>query len=369
MILCSNPHAQYLAHREAIDRAVQRVLAGGRYILGAEVAAFEAEFSAYLGVSHAVGVGSGTDAIQIGLRALGIEAGDEVITPSHTAVATVAAIELSGATPVFADIEPRTMTLAPDAVERAITARTRAIVAVHLYGQAADLDALSAIAERRGLFVVEDCAQCHGASLHGRRLGSVGRFGCFSFYPTKNLGAIGDGGLIATNDAALATRCRELREYGWTAERESTVPGLNSRLDELQAGILREKLSHLDSDNAARERIGKSYDAAFAGGPFRLPERRTGATHVFHQYVVRSPARDALLAWLRKRGVAAGVHYPLPVHLQRAYAGRLRGAENLPETERAAREVLSLPMYPELDQRAVETVIQALLAFWKKEAS
>jgi len=369
MILCSNPHAQYLAHREAIDQAVARVLASGRYILGDEVSSFESEFARYLGVPHAIAVASGTDALQIALRAAGVGPGDEVIAPSHTAVATVAAIELTGASPVFADIEPRYFTLDPNAVERRIGERTRAIVAVHLYGQAADLEALSAIAEKRGLFVIEDCAQSHGAAWQGRRLGSLGRFGCFSFYPTKNLGALGDGGLVATSDDALAARCRALREYGWNEQRESTLSGLNSRLDEVQAAILRAKLVHLDRDNGLRGDIARSYDAALSGGPFRLPERRSGTTHVFHQYVTRAPERDALLGSLHARGVAAGVHYPVPVHLQRAYLGRIRGSDALPETERAAREVLSLPMYPELEEPAVRAVISAMLESSRKEAS
>jgi dTDP-4-amino-4,6-dideoxygalactose transaminase len=369
MILCSNPRAQYLAHRESIDRAVARVFASGRYVLGEEVSAFESEFAAYLGITHAVAVASGTDALHVALRAAGIGAGDEVIAPSHTAVATVTAIELAGATPVFADIEPDYFTLDPLAVERVVTDRTRAIVAVHLYGQAADLDALGAIAERRGLVLIEDCAQAHGASWQGRKLGCVGTIGCFSFYPTKNLGALGDGGLVVTSDAKLFARCRELREYGWNERRESVVPGLNSRLDELQAAILRAKLGYLDRDNGLREGIARTYDRALAHGPWHLPKRRPGAGHVFHQYVLKTKKRDDLLASLRTRGVAAGVHYPVPVHEQPAYLGRVRGADALPETERAAREVLSLPMYPELEEQAVEIVVAGALAFSKKEAS
>jgi dTDP-4-amino-4,6-dideoxygalactose transaminase len=369
MIPCSNPHAQYLAHRDAIDRAVLGVLASGRYILGEEVAHFEAEFARYVGAAHAVAVANGTDAIHVALRSAGIGPGDEVIAPSHTAVATVAGIELSGATPVFADIDPTYFTLDPNAVERAASQRTRAIVAVHLYGQAADLDALGAIAERRGLVLVEDCAQAHGATLHGRRLGSIGHFGCYSFYPTKNLGAIGDGGLVATNDEKHAACARALREYGWNERRESTVAGFNSRLDELQAAILRVKLEHLDRDNALRGSIAERYDAALARGPWSLPERRAGSTHVFHQYVVRSPERDALLGSLREHGVLAGMHYPVPVHLMPGYRGRIRGCDALAETERAAREVLSLPMYPELEATAVDSVVSAMLAFQKREAS
>jgi len=369
MIPCSNPHAQYLAHREAIDRAVLGVLASGRYILGEEVSRFEEEFATYLGVRHGVAVANGTDAIHVALKSAGIGPGDEVIAPSHTAVATVAGIELTGATPVFADIDPKYFTLDPNAVERAIGERTRAIVAVHLYGQAADLDALGALAERRGLVLVEDCAQAHGAKWHGKRVGSIGRASCFSFYPTKNLGAIGDGGLVATNDEKLATRARVLREYGWNERRESTAPGFNSRLDEVQAAILRVKLEHLDRDNELREGVARIYDAGLAGGPFRLPERRGGSTHVFHQYVVRSRARDALLGALRERGVAAGIHYPVPVHLMPGYAGRIRGGDVLSETERAASEVLSLPMFPELERASAEAVVSAVRAFRERESS
>jgi dTDP-4-amino-4,6-dideoxygalactose transaminase len=365
MILCSNPRAQYLAHREDIDRAVARVLASGRYVLGDEVSGFESEFAAYLGVRHAVAVASGTDALHIALRAAGIGPGDEVIAPSHTAVATVAAIELSGAIPVFADIEPAFFTLDPSAVERVVSERSRAVIAVHLYGQAADLGALGALCERLGLSLIEDCAQAHGASWQARKVGSVGRLACFSFYPTKNLGALGDGGLVATNDAKLFTRCRELREYGWNEKRESARPGLNSRLDEMQAAVLRAKLGHLDRDNAQRERIARTYDVALAHGPWRLPGRRPGTSHVFHQYVLRSDERDELLADLRARGVAAGIHYSVPVHRHPAYLARIRGAEALPETERAACEVLSLPIYPELEKKDVEKVIAAMLASGK----
>jgi dTDP-4-amino-4,6-dideoxygalactose transaminase len=369
MIPCSNPHAQYLSHREAIDRAVLGVLASGRYVLGDEVSRFEAEFAKYVGTSHAVAVANGTDAIHVALRSAGVGAGDEVIAPSHTAVATIAGIELSGAAPVFADVDPRYFTLDPNAVERALSDRTRAIVAVHLYGQAAELDALGAIAERRGLTLIEDCAQAHGARWHERRLGSIGRLGCFSFYPTKNLGAIGDGGLVVTNDEKLSARARALREYGWNERRESTVPGFNSRLDEIQAAILRVKLEHLDRDNENRGSIARSYDAELARGPWRLPERRAGSTHVFHQYVLRSRTRDALLASLKEHGVAAGVHYPVPVHLMPGYRGRVRGGDALPETERAASEVLSLPMYPELELPSVRAVIAAMLAIAEKETS
>jgi dTDP-4-amino-4,6-dideoxygalactose transaminase len=276
MITCSNPQAQYLAHQAAIDTAMRRVLESGQLIQGPAVKAFERDFAAYIGVSHAVGVANGTDALVVALRALGIRAGDEVITTAHTAVATVAAIELAGATPVFADIEPRYFTLDPAAVERAITPRTKAIVPVHLYGQGADLDAFAALARRHGLRLIEDCAQAHGALHAGRRLGSVGDVGCFSCYPTKNLGALGDGGVLVTNDAELAARCRRLREYGWNEARDAVEPGQNSRLDELQAAVLGVKLAALDADNGRRQAHAREYDRRLAGGSLTLPEVRPG---------------------------------------------------------------------------------------------
>jgi len=360
MIPCSNPKAQYLAHQAGIDAALRAVLDGGQLILGPEVKAFESEFAAYIGVGHAVGVANGTDAIVVALRALGIRAGDEVITTAHTAVATVAAIELAGATPVFADIDPRSFTLDPAAVQRAITARTKAIVAVHLYGQSADIDALQALARRHGLRLVEDCAQAHGARSAGRRLGSIGDVGCYSCYPTKNLGALGDGGVLVTNDAEVAARCRRLREYGWTESRDAAEPGMNSRLDELQAAVLRVKLAALDADNERRRALAARYDTALAGTPFELPAVRANSTHVYHLYVVRTRERARVQAHLRERGVAAGIHYAVPVHLQTAYRGRIAGASALPETERAALEVLSLPMYPELTPAEVDQVCAAL---------
>jgi dTDP-4-amino-4,6-dideoxygalactose transaminase len=363
MILCANPRAQYLAHKVWIDAAIQRVLDGGRYVLGPEVSTFESEFAAYIGVACGVGVANGTDALVIALKALGIGPGDEVITTAHTAVATVAAIELAGATPVFADIEPDYFTLDPAAVERAISPQTKALIPVHLYGQPAAIPEFVALAKRYGLKLIEDCAQCHGARYAGKRLGSYGDVACFSSYPTKNLGALGDGGAIVTNDAELANRCRLIREYGWAERYVSHIPGQNSRLDELQAAVLRVKLAALDVDNGRRAEVADHYDRALAGSGLVLPKRRPNSSHVFHLYVLRSARRDALLDQLRGQGVGALIHYPLPVHRQQAYAGRIRGAGALPETERAAAEVLSLPMYPELSRDEVEQVIRSVLRF------
>jgi dTDP-4-amino-4,6-dideoxygalactose transaminase len=360
VISCADPKAQYLAHKAEIDAAIASVLEHGRYILGTEVSAFEQEFAAFIGVAHGIGVGSGTEAIHVALAACGIGSGDEVITVGHTAVATVSAIELAGAVPVLVDIEPGCFTLDPALLTRAITARTKAVIPVHVYGQPADLDGILAIARAHGLKVIEDCAQAHGAHYRGRTLGSWGDIACFSFYPTKNLGAIGDGGLVVTDDAALAERARLVREYGWAERYISAIPGWNSRLDELQAAILRVKLRHLAQDNAKRRYLATLYDTGLAQTDLVLPAQRPDSLHVYHLYVVRSRQRDALQAQLRSAGIAALVHYPVPVHLQPAYLGRVRGGEALPVTEQAAREVLSLPMYPELTEEAVRTVISAL---------
>lgn len=364
MILCGNPRAQYESHRAEIDEAIGRVLASGRYILGDEVAAFEREFAEYLGVRHAVGVGSGTEALHLALAACGIGAGDEVITVAHTAVATVAGIELCGATPVFVDIEPDYFTLNPDQLESAITSRTKAIIPVHLYGQPAELAAIIAVAERHGIRVIEDCAQAHGAMYRDRRAGAWGDIACFSFYPTKNLGAIGDGGAVVTNDSDLAERVRGLREYGWTCERNiSHASGWNSRLDELQAAILRVKLRYLDADNDQRRRIAALYDELLRDSDLILPRRRKDATHVFHLYVVRSEEREDVVLRLKAAGVGASIHYSVPVHLQPAYRGRVRTAGELTNTERVASEILSLPIYPELTDAEIERVAQACVNY------
>jgi len=363
MILCANPGAQYQAHKHEIDAAVARVLAKGWYILGEETRAFEAEFAAYIGVRHAVGVGSGTDAVQLALAACEIGAGDEVITVSHTAVATVAAIEMAGATPVLVDIEPDFFTIDPAKIEAAITPHTRAIIPVHIYGQPVNLDAILDLASRHKLRVIEDCAQAHGAAYRGTRVGAHGDIACFSFYPTKNLGAIGDGGMVVTDDASLAERVRLLREYGWAERYVSHISGRNSRLDELQAAILRVKLPRLDEDNHKRARIAQKYSEGLSDCGLALPTVREHATHVFHLYVVRAPERHELQAFLNSQGVNTLIHYPVPVHLQPAYVNVARGADGLSKTEAAAREILSLPMYPELADQDVEQVIDSIRSF------
>ena len=363
MIPIANPAAQYRRYQAEIDQAIHRVLDSGWYILGEEVRAFEAEFAAYVGVKFAIGVGSGTEALHLALRACDIGPGDEVITVSHTAVATVAAIELCGATPVLVDIDADRYTLDPEKLPGLLTPRTKAIVPVHLYGQPAEMAPTLEIAHQHGLKVIEDCAQAHGATYQGQRVGSWGDLGCFSFYPTKNLGALGDGGMVVTDDAALAEKARLMREYGWAERYVSHIRGWNSRLDELQAAVLRVKLRCLDGDNAARARLATLYNQLLADTDLTLPVEHPGSNHVYHLYVIRTKRRDELQAFLREQGIGTLVHYPVPVHLQPAYRGRLSGSNDLPETERAAREVLSLPMYPELAESDVKVVAEAMLKF------
>ena len=364
MILQADPKAAYLAQRDEIDAAIARVLASGWYVLGEEVAAFEREFAAFQETAHGIGVGSGTAALSLALRALGVGPGDGVATVAHTAVATVAAIELIGAVPLLVDID-RGYAMDPGSLEALLQAPpvpVKAVVPVHIYGQPADMETILPLARRHGLAVLEDCAQSHGARLGGRPAGTFGDAAAYSFYPTKNLGALGDGGFVATADAATAERVRSLRAYGWRQVRYvSEEPGDNSRLDELQAAILRVKLRRLAADTERRRAIASAYDAALADGPLPPPWRRPGAAHAFHLYVVETGERDALAAALKGAGIGTNVHYPVPVHLQPAYAGRIALAPGgLPATERAAGRVLSLPLFPQMSDAQVERVAAAL---------
>jgi dTDP-4-amino-4,6-dideoxygalactose transaminase len=363
MILCSNPLSQYLSYKSEIDKAISRVLNGGWYIIGEETRAFEEEFARYVGVSYAIGVGSGTDAIHLALRTCGIGKDDEVVTVSHTAVATVAAIELAGATPVLVDIEEDFYTLDPEKLEKVITKNTKAIIPVHLYGQPANLDPILEIAKKFNLIVIEDCAQAHGAMYKDKKIGSYGDMACFSFYPTKNLGAVGDGGIVVTDNKDLAEKARSLREYGWAERYVSHLAGFNTRLDEIQAAILRVKLQHLDEDNGKRRRIAGLYEKGLSDFSLILPKERDGVTHVYHLYVVRSGERDYLRAFLKSKDIGTLVHYPVPIHLQPAYQGRLTGGSGLLRTEKAAREVLSLPMYPELGEEEIMKIVDAIKEF------
>ena len=355
--------AFYRAHRGEIDEAVARVLASGWYILGREVEAFEQEFAEAFGFGHGIGVASGTDALVLSLLATGVRSGDRVATTSHTAVATVAAIALAGAEPVLVDIEPSGFTIDPAKLADTFEAipGIKAVVAVHLYGQAADLAAIQGIVRQYGARLIEDCAQAHGAMLDGHWVGSFGDVAAYSFYPTKNLGAFGDGGLVVTRDPEIAERVRSLREYGWKNRYVSETVGMNSRLDELQAAILRVRLPKLAAANGRRRQIAAAYDRGLADTGLALPVARAQAIHVYHQYVVRHTDRDRFQARLRDAGVGTNIHYPVPVHFQPAYAGRiLIGPHGLHESEAAAREVLSLPMYPELEDDALMQVVKAI---------
>ncbi len=363
----ADPGAGYRALKAEIDEAVSRALESGWYILGKEVAAFEREFAAWLGVGRSVGCGNGTDAIALALRALGVGPGMAVATVSHTAVATVAAIEMVGAVPVLLDIEPDFYTMDPGELAALLDAPPaglppiRAVIPVHLYGQPADLDPIVAVCARHGVPVIEDCAQAHGAMLGGRRVGTLTDIAAFSLYPTKNLGALGDGGMVATDDADLADRVAALRQYGWQRRYISDEVGVNSRLDELQAAILRVKLRHLDRQTARRQVIAAAYDAALVDGPIAPPQRRAGASSVFHLYVVRVTQRAVLQERLRGMGIGTAVHYPVPVHLQPAYAGRVAlGPAGCQATVVAAEEVLSLPIFPEMTDSQVSQVCEAL---------
>lgn len=349
--------------RADLDEAYSRVLASSRFIIADQTRCFESEFAAYIGAGYGVGVNSGTDALHLALRACDIRSGDEVITVSHTAVATVAAVEMSGATPVLVDIDPSTFTLDPARLAEAITPRTKAIIPVHLYGHPASLGPITSIARNHNLRVIEDCAQAHGALYEGRRVGSRGDLGCFSFYPTKNLGALGDGGIVVTNDPALAERLRLLREYGWKERHVSALPGVNTRLDELQAAFLRKKLPYLNADNEERRRLAAIYNEALDLPGISIPRQQKCTEHVYHLYVIRTSHRQPLLEYLKTHGIDTLIHYPLPVHMQPAYQHRLPGSKRLAETERAAGEVLSLPLYPGLRGDEQQTVIERIRMF------
>jgi dTDP-4-amino-4,6-dideoxygalactose transaminase len=355
--------AQYAALRPDIDAAIARVIANTSFIMGPEVRAFEEAFAAWCQARFAVGISSGTAAIELTLRALGVGPGDEVITTPFTFIATGEAISATGATPVFADIDPATYNLDPAAVEAALTARTRALLPVHLYGQPADMAALAAIAQRRGLALLEDAAQAHGAEIAGRRAGSLGHAACFSFYPGKNLGCYGDGGAVTTDDEALAGRLRKLRDHGRSSKYVHDELGYGHRLDALQAAILAAKLPHLDAANAARRRLAARYRQLLAGADLVLPYVPEGVTPAWHLYVVRTTRRDALLASLRAEGIEAGIHYPLPLHLQPAYRSLGLGAGSFPVAEAAAQQVLSLPLFPEMTDEQQERVAAAVIRY------
>jgi dTDP-4-amino-4,6-dideoxygalactose transaminase len=360
MIPCANPAAGVQLRRAAIDAAIRNVLDRGRYILGDEVAAFEREFAAFCGTSEAVGVSSGTDGLVVAMACLGVGPGDEVVTVSHTAVATVSAIVQLGARPVLMDIDPQTFGMDPAELGQAFGPRTRAVIPVHLYGHAVDMDAVMQLADQHRVPVIEDCSQAHGARWRGRRVGTFGRVGVFSCYPTKNLGAIGDAGVVVTSDPVIAQQLREYREYGWRERYNSSTHGMNHRLDELQAAILRVRLRHLDADNQRRRELAAQYSNALRDLPIGLPTVHAKCEAVFHLYVITSLERDRLRTSLAGLGIGCLVHYPFAVHQQQAYAQRVRCVGKLAVTERAAASVLSLPLFPEMTDEQQERVISSL---------
>jgi dTDP-4-amino-4,6-dideoxygalactose transaminase len=370
MLLPADPKAGYLAHKDLLDQAIRETMESGWYIMGPKVAIFEERFATYLGASSCVGVANGTDAVSLALRACGVGPGDRVLTVSHTAVATVSAIDWIGAKPVLVDIDPCTYTIdiqkAEDTLKQASAGGIKAIVAVHIYGHPANVTALSVIAQRHGIVLIEDCAQAHGARIAGRKVGSIGDCGAFSFYPTKNLGAFGDGGAVATSRAGVKEKLRLLQQYGWRERYISVDAGYNSRLDELQAAILNCKLAWLDTDNDRRRTIAHSYNEGLSGLPLETPVERADCRHVYHQYVIRLKDRDKLKAHLEGQGIRTAILYPMPVHLQPGYSSRVEmGKGGLSVTEQAAHEILCLPIYPELSDSAVAAVISSIRDYFK----
>jgi dTDP-4-amino-4,6-dideoxygalactose transaminase len=357
--------AQYARIRAEVDAAVARVLAGAQFIGGEECAQFEREFAAYCGVAHACGVANGTDALTLALKAYGVGPGDEVVTVANTFIATGEAILLNGARPVFVDVIPETFTMDASRIEAALSPRTKLILPVHLYGHPADMQAIGDVAARHGLPVLEDAAQAHGASEHGRRAGNLGHAATFSFYPGKNLGAYGDAGAVVSNDSDFVARVRQLANHGSGTHRyDNVVPGTNSRLDALQAAVLRVKLRHLETWNQERRAGACAYTRALDNVPgLTLPRERAGACSAWHLYTVRTAGRDALHERLRQKGIASAIHYPRPIHLQPALAAAGGAPGDLPVSELLSTEVLSLPLYPELSHTAIEDIAAEVRGF------
>jgi dTDP-4-amino-4,6-dideoxygalactose transaminase len=355
-----DPKLQYEALREEIDAAYRRVLASGQFILGKEVEAFEEEFARYCGVRYAVGLNSGTSALSLALQALGVGPGDEVITVSLTFVATVEAISLLGARPRFVDIDEKSYTLDPAQIEAAITKKTKGIIPVHLYGQPADMDPILDLAKKRKLFVLEDAAQAHGALYKGNRVGSLGHAACFSFYPTKNLSAFGEGGAVVTNDAKLALQIKKLRNHGGIERYTHELIGTNARMEAFHGAVLRAKLTRLDSWNELRRKHARTYGSLLKGLDLVLPQEAPYAKSVFHVYVIRAAERDRLNAYLNEQGIGSAIHYPTPSHLLECYRPLGCREGDLPVTERVAREVLSLPVYPEMTEDQLRFVAETV---------
>jgi dTDP-4-amino-4,6-dideoxygalactose transaminase len=358
---------QYLMHREAIDKAMQRTCEAGTFILGPEVSRFEQSFADYLGVLETIGVANGTDALRLAAAALGIGPGDEVLIPDNTFIATALAITALGAIPVPVDIDPSTFLINLNDAKNQLTTRTKAIIPVHLYGRCLDMDAVMFFAKEHNLIVIEDACQAHGAIWNGKRAGTFGHAGCFSFYPSKNLGAFGDGGLVATNDTQLANQVRRARNYGSVKKNRHETPGENSRLDGIQAAVLNVKLPFLDEWNRSRLRAACRYSKQLSEiSGIRLPVIDLAETdrHVFHLYVIQCEKRDSLLAYLESRGIQAGIHYPVPIHLHPAFASFGWDAESCPVTETVSGTLLSLPIYPEITDDQIDYVAATVEAFY-----
>lgn len=353
--------AQYRSIKEEIDQAVLNTLASSQYVLGAEVSAFEEEFAEYCGAAHGIAVNSGTSALHLALLTAEIGPGDEVITVSNTFVATVAAIDYCGAIAVFVDVDPDTLNMDPTLIESAITERTRAILPVHLHGHPADLDPILEVARRHNLRVIEDACQAHGAEYKGRRVGGIGDLGCFSFYPGKNLGACGEGGMVVTQNQAFANKIRLLRDWGQEKKYHHVFKGYNYRMDGIQGAILRVKLRHLDDWTAARREVAHQYNEQLAGLALRIPTEKPWAKPVYHVYAVRTQERDALQQHLNERGVQTGIHYPIPIHLQKAYADSSCHINRLPICEESSSHLLSLPIYPELSIESIGKINTTLI--------
>lgn len=357
--------SQYQKIKDEIQEAISKVLESTAFIMGPDVSQLEKEIAQYCGVKHAIGVGSGTEALHVSLMACGITAGDEVIVPTFTFVATAEVVSILGAKPVFADINPRTFNISIEEIKKRITPKTRCIIPVHLYGQPAEMDEIMELAKKHNLLVVEDCAQAMGAEWKGKKAGSIGDTGCLSFFPSKNLGGYGDGGMILTNRDDLAEKAKAIKNHGSKKKYYHHMIGLNSRLDTLQAAILRVKFRYLDRWNELRRNAASLYDRAFSASPYIIPSVVEGAHHVYHQYTIRTPERDKLQAYLKEKGIASMIYYPLSLHLQEAYAASGYKMGDLPDAEACQKDVLSLPICPEMNEEKVAYVTSVMDEFKK----
>jgi len=361
MIPQASPFSQYEIYKKDIDKAIKNVLSSGNYILGKEVKNFEKEFSNYLNVKSTISCKSGTDALFIALKQLGIGKSDEVIIPSHSALATAAAVIMSGAKPVYVDIDPNYYTINPEKILEACNHKTKAIIAVHIYGQSCDMQKLREITDSKKIKLIEDCAQSSGSSYQDKKLGTIGDVGCFSFFPTKNLGALGDGGCVVTNDIYLADKMKRFRQYGWDEKRNTISPGVNSRLDELQAAILRIKLKNLDKDNKERSKQAKLYNEKLSSSRIKTPLIRGNTFHSFHLYVIQLDERDKLMEYLKSKNIITALHYKTPIHKMPGYQNNSK----LDKTEALYKRILSLPLFPGLKIEDQELVINEVINFIK----